>query len=196
MTSRIDYKYFIKEHLLASMFVVSALIQLMILLLFHFPTGIRNFTSAIPMTILPYSELNAQTIKKDIKKEVEITEDLDEAEVEEEKKVETKISPQNFNKTPLFLPFVRVDEIAKSRTSLMPLYPDAARNAGIQGTVVLEVYIDKKGRVRDVNIKKGIGFGCDEAAIEKVKSTIFMPARMGGKAVAVRQIISFDFKLN
>lgn len=178
------------------MFMVSAIFQLLILILFHFPTGVRNISTAIPMTILPYSELSAQPVKKEIKKEVEVTDDLDEAEIKEEKKVETKITPQNLNKMPLFLPFVRVDEIAKSRTSLLPDYPDTARNAGVQGTVVLEVYIDKNGRVRSVNIKKGIGFGCDEAAIRKVKSTVFIPARMGGKPVAVRQIISFDFRLN
>ena len=94
------------------------------------------------------------------------------------------------------LSFVRVDEVAKPKSSLTPDYPDLARNAGIEGTVVLEVYIDEEGRVRKVTVLKSLGFGCDEAAAARVKTVSFAPAMMEGKPVAVRQRITFEFRLN
>jgi len=94
-----------------------------------------------------------------------------------------------------YLPLAGVDEAARPTQSLMPQYPEAARIANIEGTVVLEVYIDEKGMVRKMNVVKGIGFGCEEATMERVKSTDFIPAKMGGSPVSFKHTYYFEFRL-
>ena len=44
-------------------------------------------------------------------------------------------------------------------------YPEEARKKGIQGRVYVQFVIEKDGSISDINLAKGIGGGCDEAAI-------------------------------
>ena len=44
-------------------------------------------------------------------------------------------------------------------------YPEAARQNGIEGRVVLSFRIRPDGSLYDFNVKKGLGYGCDEEAI-------------------------------
>lgn len=186
----------IKENLLTFCLVISGIVQLIVLIAIDFRSAQSSSKKFLPMTILPYTEIIEQKPKVVKKiKEVPKEEATEEAKEEEQQKTTQSVSESRPNPG-TFMPFVRVDEIAKSRTSLMPAYPDLARNAGIEGTVILEVYIDENGIVRRVKVLKGIGFGADEAAIKKVKSTIFIPAKVGGRPVAVRQRITFEFRLN
>lgn len=192
-------KEWLKNHLLVVCLFFSAMAQIGALL--FIPYG--NVDSAldkkyIPMTIMP--EIKQETATKELpKKTIQETKEPTEEIVKEEKPVEENISQttsQISQNNPIqFLPFVKVDEIAVPKSSLVPEYPEMARNAGIEGTVVLEVYIDETGMVQKVRVVKGLGFGCEEAAIKKVQATQFIPANMGGKPVAVRQIITFEFKL-
>ncbi|HCL57862.1 MAG TPA: hypothetical protein DHW82_12770 [Spirochaetia bacterium] len=188
-----------KEHLLSLAIGISALIQLIVLFYFQFGTGSSSTKNYIPMTILPYVESMKEVkprVEKKVIQEVSAEEATDTQEENQTEEIQNTTTQQSVNQEPNFMPFVRVDEIAKSLVSLQPEYPDLARNAGIEGTVVLEVYIDEDGRVRKVIVLKGIGFGCDEAAVRKVESSSFIPAKMNGKPVAVRQKITFEFKLN
>jgi len=75
------------------------------------------------------------------------------------------------------------------------VYPEFAVRAGIEGTVYLLVYIDKTGKVTKVEVQKGIGAGCDEAAIEAVKKVKFIPGKQRGKPVNVKMSIPIRFKL-
>ncbi len=184
-------KQFIKNHILGSLIVVSAIIQLTIMFFVKFVVGAAPDRKTEIVTILPYQEVMQQIQVKKVEKVIKETED----EASEEEETPDMKATQNTNEIPNFLPFVRVDEIAKATTSLEPKYPPAAREAGVEGTVVLEVYIDKDGKVWKVRLKRGIGFGCDEAAIRQVKRTRFIPAKMSGESVAVRQIITFEFRL-
>lgn len=75
------------------------------------------------------------------------------------------------------------------------VYPNEARSDMVEGKVIVKAFIDEAGSVRRVEIIKGIGSGCDEAAIAAVKSTRFRPGKMNGKVVKVQMTISIVFKL-
>ena len=48
-------------------------------------------------------------------------------------------------------------------------YPETARQAGIEGTVIVQFIVSETGSVINPKVIRGIGGGCDEAAIEAVK---------------------------
>lgn len=74
-------------------------------------------------------------------------------------------------------------------------YPKTAVNAGLQGKVYVLAFINENGGVDEVKIIKGIGGGCDEAAIAAVQSTKFSPAKNKGVAVKVKYSLPITFKL-
>ncbi len=74
-------------------------------------------------------------------------------------------------------------------------YPKVAQQVGIQGKVYLLIYINENGDVDDVKVLKGIGAGCDEAAVEAVKTTKFTPGKDNGTAIKVKLSLPITFKL-
>ena len=75
------------------------------------------------------------------------------------------------------------------------IYPEIAKRAGVQGRVFVKAFVDKHGNVVKVVLIKGIGAGCDEAALKAVKETKFVPGRQRGKPVNVQIAIPILFKL-
>ncbi len=75
-----------------------------------------------------------------------------------------------------------------------PIYPELARKAGIEGTVVVTVTIGKDGKVEDAKIYKSIPM-LDEAALMAAKKCTFKPAKQRDKFVRVKMNIPFRFKL-
>lgn len=76
------------------------------------------------------------------------------------------------------------------------VYPEIAKRAGVQGRVYLKAFVDENGIVKKVEILKGIGAGCDEAAVKAVMQTKFNPGRQRGKAVKVQVSIPIKFVLS
>ncbi|GJQ21052.1 MAG: hypothetical protein HBSIN02_14070 [Bacteroidia bacterium] len=74
-------------------------------------------------------------------------------------------------------------------------YPELAIRAGVQGRVYVQAYVDEKGRVTKTEIIKGIGAGCDEAAMEAVKKITFIPGRQRGIPVKVKVSVPVVFRL-
>ncbi|NWF89390.1 MAG: energy transducer TonB [Ignavibacteriaceae bacterium] len=74
-------------------------------------------------------------------------------------------------------------------------YPELAKRAGIQGKVYVLAFIDEQGDVVNARIIKGIGAGCDEAALFAVKQVKFKPGRQEGKPVKTQVSIPIVFKL-
>lgn len=75
-------------------------------------------------------------------------------------------------------------------------YPPMAKDAGIQGIVYVNFVINEKGGIDDVKILRGIGGGCDEAAVEVVKRLPkFNPGKQRGKAVKVSYNLPVRFVL-
>lgn len=76
------------------------------------------------------------------------------------------------------------------------VYPEYAKLYGLEGKVTLIATIGIRGEVKEVKLVKGIGLGCDEAAIEAVKKTKFLPGAVEGSAVEAKVIFNVEFKLN
>lgn len=76
-----------------------------------------------------------------------------------------------------------------------PSYPDIARRAGVQGTVVLQVRATKDGHVKVEKILAGSPTLAD-ASICAVKSWRVRPFSEGGKPVEVVSTVSFNFTLH
>jgi TonB family protein len=76
-----------------------------------------------------------------------------------------------------------------------PEYPDEARKARYEGTVVLNVEIDPAGRPRRLRVLRGLGLGMDERALEAVEKWRFAPALDSGRPVAAPVIVEVSFRL-
>ena len=76
------------------------------------------------------------------------------------------------------------------------IYPEIAQEAGIEGTVVIQAFVDKKGKVTDTVVLKGIpNTGLNEAAMTAIEKTKFKPAKQRDRAVGVWISIPVNFRL-
>jgi protein TonB len=76
-----------------------------------------------------------------------------------------------------------------------PEYSEEARKAKWQGTVVLSLIVDDKGRPQELKIVRSLGLGLDQKAIEAVMKWRFKPGMKDGKSVAVIATIEVNFRL-
>ncbi len=76
------------------------------------------------------------------------------------------------------------------------VYPQIALAAGIEGTVVVQAFVDKTGRVIETEILEGIPqTGMNEAAVTAIKKTRFNPAKQRDVALGVWLAIPITFQL-
>ncbi|OGU74572.1 MAG: hypothetical protein A2V93_01710 [Ignavibacteria bacterium RBG_16_34_14] len=74
-------------------------------------------------------------------------------------------------------------------------YPQIAKKAEVEGKVIIRAFVDETGTVTKAEIIKGIGAGCDQAALDAVLKTKFKPCRQRGNPVRVQVSIPIIFKL-
>jgi protein TonB len=74
------------------------------------------------------------------------------------------------------------------------IFPQAAKDAGISGTVYITAFIDELGNVNSVVLTKGIHPACDNSALSAVRRTKFNPGKKDGKPVKVQMLIPVTFK--
>ncbi len=92
--------------------------------------------------------------------------------------------------------FIPYDDPPVPLRPIKPKYPEIAQEAGIEGTVVVQVFVDEKGRVKETVILKGIpNTGLDEAAISAIRKTRFRPAKQRERPVGVWISIPVNFRL-
>lgn len=96
--------------------------------------------------------------------------------------------------------FVAVEEMPEpiggiAAIQKLIVYPEIAKRAGVQGRVYVKAFVNENGSVQKVELIKGIGAGCDEAAMEAVQKTKFKPGKQRGKAVRVQVTVPVLFKL-
>lgn len=82
-------------------------------------------------------------------------------------------------------------------TAVQPEYPELARQAKVQGKVILQAVIFKDGSVGDIQVLQTPGekLGFDEAAIAAVRQWKYKPALQNGRPVDVIFTIVIDFTL-
>jgi len=92
--------------------------------------------------------------------------------------------------------FIPYDDPPVALSPIRPVYPEIAQEAGIEGVVVVQAFIDEKGRVKETLILKGVpNTGLDEAAMEAIRKTRFRPAKQRERSVGVWISIPVNFRL-
>ena len=73
--------------------------------------------------------------------------------------------------------------------------PEAAKN-NIQGRVILQFVVDKKGKVDEVKVVRSVDKDLDKEAVRLIKTLPkFTPGRQNGQTVAVWYTLPITFKL-
>lgn len=76
------------------------------------------------------------------------------------------------------------------------VYPQEARDKGIEGRVVLKVTISPIGKIDSVEVKRGLGHGCDEEALRLImEGPAWSPATQDGLNVEASVRIRVKFEL-
>jgi protein TonB len=75
-----------------------------------------------------------------------------------------------------------------------PIYPDIAKQAHVQGIVILEATIGPRGDVTSVKVLRGIPL-LDQAAIDAVRQWVYTPTLQNGVPVAVIMTVTVNYKL-
>jgi len=73
-----------------------------------------------------------------------------------------------------------------------PVYPEAAKRAGIHGTVKVSVTVDERGNVSDAEAIEGPK-ELREAAVEAAKRARFEPTRVHGAPIKIDGVLTYDF---
>jgi TonB family protein len=92
--------------------------------------------------------------------------------------------------------FIPVEHPPVPIKEVVPQYPDIARRAGVEGTVWINVLVDKQGRAKRAMIIKSDAEVLSESAIQAALQWLFTPAMMSNGPVTVWASIPFRFKLN
>jgi protein TonB len=81
--------------------------------------------------------------------------------------------------------FVAYDTPPRPKAIVKPTYPDIAKQAGIEGTVILQLLVDTGGKVLNAKVLKSLHPELDKAAIDAAYRTTFYPAKQRDKPVKV-----------
>jgi TonB family protein len=77
-----------------------------------------------------------------------------------------------------------------------PVYPELAKDARVQGTVIVKVMVGTDGRVLDTHIDPAFSIPLlDAAAVEAARRWVFTPALANGRPVVVWVALPFRFTL-
>ncbi len=91
--------------------------------------------------------------------------------------------------------FVAVDVQPERLHIDPPVYPELAREAGVEGTVLVRVLVGKNGKVERVLLVDGPK-SLQDAAIKSAKTAIFKPALVQNKPVEVWVMMPVIFQLH
>jgi protein TonB len=83
----------------------------------------------------------------------------------------------------------------KKLKDVQPVYPDIAKQARVQGVVILECTISPQGRVTDVKVLRGIPL-LNESALSAVRQWVYTPTLLNGVPVPVIMTVTVNFKLS
>ena len=97
-----------------------------------------------------------------------------------------------------FIPYDEAPEPIGGTAAILRniVYPEIAREAQIEGKVVIQAFINEKGIVTDCVVFQGIpNTGLNEAAMKAIRKTRFKPAKQRDRNVGVWIAIPVNFKL-
>ncbi|MDE0165846.1 MAG: energy transducer TonB [Bryobacterales bacterium] len=76
-----------------------------------------------------------------------------------------------------------------------PSYTPGARDAGVEGTVVLTIQVWPDGRAHKIRVIRHLPFGLSWAAIQAVRAWRFVPGSKSGEPVKVAATVEVNFRL-
>ncbi len=94
---------------------------------------------------------------------------------------------------PDFVPFEQAPTPVKQ---VSPNYPDIARRAELEGSVIVKAWVDREGKVKKAVVLKSDAEVFNQPAIDAAMQWVFTPALQQKKPVAVWVAIPFKFRLN
>ena len=96
-----------------------------------------------------------------------------------------------------FVAVENMPELVGGLASLQKMitYPKLAREAGIEGRVIVQFIVDKEGNVVNPSIVKGVHKSLDEEALRVVKKANFKPGTQRGKPVRVQYSLPITYQL-
>ncbi len=156
------------------------------------PYKMRAKTSETIMEKLPDEMLQQIKEPKKIEKPKlpkKITETKDDAEVTEELDFETSFEDPSLIEEPEGEIYRIYENAPKVTTKVDPVYPEAAKQLGIEGTVFLELVVEIDGSVSRVRVVKGVHPLLDEAAVNAAYQMKFTPAM--SRDIPVRAYVTF-----
>ena len=74
-------------------------------------------------------------------------------------------------------------------------YPEVAKEAGIEGRVIVQFIVDQDGSVTNPKVTRGVQEVLDQAALNAVKAQKFKPGRQDGETMKVQMSLPVTFKL-
>ena len=77
---------------------------------------------------------------------------------------------------------------------VLPVYPEIARVARVEGTIIMEAVLDTNGRVTQLRVLKSVPM-LDQAAVNAVQQWRYTPSFYGGHPVSVLMTITVRFAL-
>jgi len=89
----------------------------------------------------------------------------------------------------------QLPEPPRKIVDVRPVYPEIARNARVEGTVILEAVLDTSGNVTQLRVVRSIPL-LDQAALDAVRRWRYSPTMYGGRPVSVLMTITIRFTLN
>jgi protein TonB len=102
---------------------------------------------------------------------------------------------QDHGVTPL--PYYKVERKPEVLHQVVPVYPELARAAGIQGRAVVQVVVDTAGTVGAAELLQGSGSPLlDAAALAAARGFRFRPGYQLDRPVPVTMAIPFSFRLD
>lgn len=74
-------------------------------------------------------------------------------------------------------------------------YPDSAKMSDIKGNVYIGFVVEKDGSISNIQLLRGIGYGCDEVALKAIKEMPnWIPGEQRGKKVRVKYTLPIRFQ--
>jgi len=126
-----------------------------------------------------------------------IEEELDLSGVHKEKESKKTILKETQDEPSEPTPSSIQEAIPVYRKNPSPKYPRMARRRGYEGTVVMEVLVNREGKVKDLRLYESSGYPVlDRSAMNSVKKWLFHPGKRGDKAVDMWVKGPVRFRLN
>ncbi|HUI29583.1 MAG TPA: TonB family protein [Candidatus Acidoferrales bacterium] len=91
--------------------------------------------------------------------------------------------------------FAPVDQEPQILSQHIPAYPDSARHAGIEGRVIVKIWVDKDGKAHKAVVLRSDNPVFNQASINAAMTARFTPAILDGEPVSVWVAMPFMFKL-